>query len=576
MVDGDLQLAWSTTPVTISRFRAVTRHPAAERYKPSDRKVLHQRMTFFQGVCRQYLQKLTGEDDRQFDEILEEPDDPRWADQRLGERYDNFLGSWRKTYASTICEIRAVLDEIDSTAEENVRNYLPYVNFSESFALYPQICGLRRDLQARSWFRREPQLHSYLTKLGHFNSDLIKLLRFIPAPKDSKPLDSSPPILTDKSTCEPIVASMTRTVPLVPPFMVPEATLVTLNSMERYLIEIDGKLPGRGVGVEFAHVSISDWSDSCGKSEIAMHYVHSRRSNFPGGIYWISAGELVRDIGSIVIELKKNFGFQVSESDTSNPEDLFKLWLEATEGWLVVLDRLRQDEGVNDAMLKTFVPQRCGGSLIVTSRAIPSPISSFTYNDKIVRVEMAREDAIDLFLKLSPPVRPHRLTQTEEDAAWEILQCFSATRLPLAILRAASYFQRLEMPLSEYAQAISNLTVVSSATTERTEDTDDSVLFVIKVGFKGGSEQEVRRTYEDFRTLDSDLSSGWYLPLLQATIGDVSLFPPGQKEVIEEANIYLAGLLSVPVVCVSLPLQEFLAGKQAPRNSKFFPREPIP
>ncbi|KAI9765891.1 MAG: hypothetical protein M1840_007032 [Geoglossum simile] len=542
-----LKPAFSTTLMVIRLLRSIT-------HKQNDQIDFRPGRASIEEVLRQYLQKFTGECGRQFDDVFRDSDNPRWANKELEERFDIFLQDRSEAYLSRICEIKDVLDGI--IAERKCPSYISsFVSHSPRFL--SSLLNKCVTSRATSSSQRMPRPSRRLQELDRLKSDLLGLLEEIPLPRNPKPLDSGLPMPAEKF---PIVVPKTPDAP----FIVPDATLVTTSRVERYLEDVDRELGGRDVGVGFSPVFIT----GAAGTDIATHYVHSKRNNFPGGVYWISAKHPAKDLGNIVTELREYFQFEAPENATSNLEELLKLWLRGKSGWLIVFDG--PDESVDYDVLTDIVPETGSGCYLVTSRVVPSSVPPLIHNNGVVSTEWTRGDAIELLLKLSWGTTYEKPSGAEEDAAWQILGHFSATQSPLATWTVASYIRGLRRTLSQCAQVFRDVTVAVSAIVERTEETDDSITFVITVDFSDGSKREVWKTYEEFCTLDSGLFSELYHPVLHAALGDFVLFEPNQEEVIRDANDYLRGLLNVPLVCVSLPLQAFLAGKKPP-NSEFCP-----
>ncbi|KAI9775343.1 MAG: hypothetical protein M1839_001259 [Geoglossum umbratile] len=562
----------SMIPWTIERYEA------ASKYRPNDIAGLRVQKVICLKTFLRIFEKFAGCSEQQFNEMLREPHNPWWSDGEQNEKVEKWLGpSLLEAFMSIIHRINDALDDIGSPRQKTA-GWMYY--------LLPE--------------RPRTSTEQQIDRFRKLNTDLKGLLDDIPTPDHPSSLDFIPQTLTEKSTCEPLVPPTAPPVPLMAPFVTPnipfivlEQTPVTLGRRERHLEDLDKILLERRDGAETIRAFLTG-PPAIGKSEIALHYVHSRRTNFPGGVYWINAEDVVMNTVGIIITLRDKFGVDISATDggRSKPEELLKSWLGKTKGWLVVVDGLAPDD---DNILNAFIPQESGGSLIVTSRSMPSSTASFTRNIGIIPVRMTDEDSLDLFLRAFGAGGSDRSTKSEQETAQEIILQFLAAQSPPAILRAARYVQELARPLSEYARALSGLTVTRSATVVRSitlnvpttidisdtvesfatgdspEDQDDIVSFVISVDSKDGGQREVSRTYDDFISLDYNLNSDWYQPLLQAKLGtDFCLFP---QDDIELANNYLRGLMSVPLVCVSLPLQEFLAVDLPLLDNDIFPRE---
>lgn len=200
-----------------------------------------------------------------------------------------------------------------------------------------------------------------------------------------------------------------------------------------------------------------------GKSEIAIEYMHSRKSEFDA-IFWVNSAS-IQKLDASFRDIAAKLGLQDEESlvndDPEATRDIVKSWLanpvreigidspqtQAPVNWLIVFDNADEPE-----MLENFWPLEGTGSVVITSRDPLAKKSSFAQ----------RASRSDLFgIDISPMLIEDaaRLLQNvslREDEPGSLESCTKVVDilgcLPLAITQMAYQIRVKHLSLAEFIE----------------------------------------------------------------------------------------------------------------------------
>ncbi|CAK7228384.1 hypothetical protein SCUCBS95973_006863 [Sporothrix curviconia] len=206
-----------------------------------------------------------------------------------------------------------------------------------------------------------------------------------------------------------------------------------------------------------------------GKTHLARQYVFQRRSDYPGGIYWVRAKSisemeeffwLIAKNGALrnVVEKMTDNDPDVS-GDTSgsqkevvNPHnivDIVRAWFSSFDQWLLVFDGI----DFNTPDIDRFIPDAKNTSIIYTS--IQSNVTGrYRFdNPQIMRLGMlSSAEARDLLLTEMERRKPWK----EEDQAQALDIVKRMGYLPLMVHTAALHIKATQEPLSKYLRTLQN------------------------------------------------------------------------------------------------------------------------
>jgi hypothetical protein len=200
-----------------------------------------------------------------------------------------------------------------------------------------------------------------------------------------------------------------------------------------------------------------------GKSEIAIEYMHSRKSEFDA-IFWVNSAS-VQKLDAGFRDVADKLGLQDEESllndDPEATRDIVKAWLanpvrtigadspqtQAPVKWLLVFDNADELE-----MLENFWPLEGTGSIIITSRDPLAKRAGFAQRASLSEIfgidipPMIMEDAVRLLQNVS----------LREDEPESLETCTKVVdllgRLPLAITQMAYQIRVKHLSLAEFIE----------------------------------------------------------------------------------------------------------------------------
>ncbi|WP_437314415.1 effector-associated domain EAD1-containing protein [Sorangium sp. So ce385] len=231
------------------------------------------------------------------------------------------------------------------------------------------------------------------------------------------------------------------------PFLVPFAMDPEFVGRDADLERLNRLLRNGTIGVRRAALV---GMGGVGKTQLAVEYAHRRRSDYPGGVYWVNAAApLVAELGALAERLG------LREDTTSEAERpvqrlrAFERHLQEHPGALVILDNVADPLSLREPTAG-IIPWELPCDLLFTTRRRDSdaPFES-------VSVGVLSEDAA-LRLLLSSKARRSLLEGGRADeiqAARAI--CGALGHLPLAIVLAAAYLGKSPgLALSDYLQRL--------------------------------------------------------------------------------------------------------------------------
>jgi tetratricopeptide (TPR) repeat protein/transcriptional regulator with XRE-family HTH domain len=171
-----------------------------------------------------------------------------------------------------------------------------------------------------------------------------------------------------------------------------------------------------------------------GKSQLALHYLHTRRLDYPDGAFWLRADHetsLVGDLASLAWRLRLP---EREEPSQERQVEAVLWWLRQHTRWLLVLDDL-EPSGVE--ALRRWLPPGLPGHLLLTSR---TPIWPARLGLEPLPVEVARRFLVQ------------RTGQVDPMGAAAVTEALGG--LPLALEQAAAYLQACGRDLAGYAELL--------------------------------------------------------------------------------------------------------------------------
>jgi tetratricopeptide (TPR) repeat protein/transcriptional regulator with XRE-family HTH domain len=218
-----------------------------------------------------------------------------------------------------------------------------------------------------------------------------------------------------------------RSQPPEPRSGIPPGPIACFVGRERELAEIEGQL-GRG-----GRVAVNGLG-GVGKTQLAVQYLHQRRTAYPDGVHWLRADQetsLVGDLASLAWRL----GLPEREApELERQIEAVLRWLSEHGRWLLVVDNV--EPAVTDAV-RRWLPSGLPGHVLLTSR---TPMWSTR-----LRLEPLRLEAASRFLL-------QRTGQRDSEAAGTVAEMLGL--LPLALEQAAAYLELSGRDLASYAELL--------------------------------------------------------------------------------------------------------------------------
>jgi hypothetical protein len=178
-----------------------------------------------------------------------------------------------------------------------------------------------------------------------------------------------------------------------------------------------------------------------GKTELALHYTHTRKKNFDA-VFWVRADESLR-LAQEFAHLSVTLGLESREDcNWAVSRNLVLGWLASTERtWLLVFDN------ANMEILNDYWPISNNGAIIVTSRDALASTQLYQASGIVVG-PFSTEDASSFLRYLTNEGANSNL----EDLEATHTIATSLGGLPLAITQMASFIRHLKLSYNEFIQ----------------------------------------------------------------------------------------------------------------------------
>lgn len=187
-----------------------------------------------------------------------------------------------------------------------------------------------------------------------------------------------------------------------------------------------------------------------GKTHLARQYVYKHLSDFPGGVFWVTAKSME--------QLKAGF-WRIAETVALKPSQIAKLpkdpdnfvqcvtdWFASHHEWLLVLDGIHFS---HDDELQQFIPDSKNSSLLYTSTEKNVGGDHHFMNPTVIRLpQLSAREAQELFLLELGKRRP-----TTDDLAQAMKLVQRMGFLPEVIHVAAKRLKETGEPLGKFARA---------------------------------------------------------------------------------------------------------------------------
>lgn len=200
-------------------------------------------------------------------------------------------------------------------------------------------------------------------------------------------------------------------------------------------------------------VSISSVTGG-GKTHLAREYFFHRKSDFPGGAFWIDCNPLKStteslDLGFCMIAEELGLVDKKPQKE-ADPRVSTRLevrnWFDKHDGWLLVLDGANVETNDELNILAEYVPKGKGGSIILTT--LNSAFAGSARLGSPERLELKQvtsEEAVRMVLHYAQIQSP---SVAEVEAANKLVE--DLERNPLAIQSAGSYIKGKKVSVSDY------------------------------------------------------------------------------------------------------------------------------
>lgn len=200
-------------------------------------------------------------------------------------------------------------------------------------------------------------------------------------------------------------------------------------------------------------VSISSVTGG-GKTHLAREYFFHRKSDFPGGTFWIDCDPMKStaeslDLGYCMIAEELGLVDKKSQKG-ADPRVAMRLevrnWFDKHDGWLLVLDGANVETNDELNLLAEYVPKGKGGSIILTT--LNSAFAGSARLGSPERLELGQvtgSEAVRMVLHYAQIQAP---SVAEIEAANKLVE--DLERNPLAIQSAGSYIKGKKVSVSDY------------------------------------------------------------------------------------------------------------------------------
>lgn len=200
-------------------------------------------------------------------------------------------------------------------------------------------------------------------------------------------------------------------------------------------------------------VSISSVTGG-GKTHLAREYFFHRKSDFPGGAFWIDCNPMKStteslDLGFCMIAEELGLVDKKRQKEV-DPRVSTRLevrnWFDKHDGWLLVLDGANVETNDELNLLAEYVPKSKGGSIILTT--LNSAFAGSARLGSPERMELRQvtsEEAVRMVLHYAQIQAP---PAAEIEAAHNLVE--DLERNPLAIQSAGSYIKGKKVSVSDY------------------------------------------------------------------------------------------------------------------------------
>ncbi|KAH8151561.1 uncharacterized protein LAJ45_04182 [Morchella importuna] len=205
-------------------------------------------------------------------------------------------------------------------------------------------------------------------------------------------------------------------------------------------------------------VSISGVTGA-GKTHLAREYFFHRKSEFPGGAFWIDckhSGDTLSteslDLGYCMIAEELGLSNQQNINKHQNVDPKLSTrfevnnWFDKHDGWLLVLDGANVETNNEVNLLSEYVPKSKGGSIILTT--LNSSFAGAARLGSPERLDLGRiteDEAVRMVMHYSQINSP---SGVEVEAAKKLVKHLEYN--PLAIQSAGSYIKGKKVSVSDY------------------------------------------------------------------------------------------------------------------------------
>jgi hypothetical protein len=196
-----------------------------------------------------------------------------------------------------------------------------------------------------------------------------------------------------------------------------------------------------------------------GKTHLAREYFFHRKSEFPGGAFWIDCKHIGDTLSTESLDL--GYCMIAEELGLSNQQNINKHqsvdpklstrfevnnWFDKHDGWLLVLDGANVETNNEVNLLSEYVPKSKGGSIILTT--LNSSFAGAARLGSPERLDLGRiteDEAVRMVMHYSQINSP---SGAEIEAAKKLVKHLEYN--PLAIQSAGSYIKGKKVSVSDY------------------------------------------------------------------------------------------------------------------------------
>lgn len=193
-----------------------------------------------------------------------------------------------------------------------------------------------------------------------------------------------------------------------------------------------------------------------GKTHMARQYVFEHRYDYPGGIFWLRAStiqeledEFWRIARTVALRDLKDAGTDIKDlQDHTKVVDHVRRWFNGFENWLLVLDGIMFDPGI-----ERFVPDAANTSMILTSTSPAGSGDHHFNNAKLLELPLlSTQEAQELLLLEMEKRKPW--TRDDLKQAADLVHLLE--RLPLMIHVTAQHLKTTYEPLATFLRRYKN------------------------------------------------------------------------------------------------------------------------